>query len=129
MYELTVGEYEDTQSLGTFETRESALVALGEHVLTHDGLGYLYPHITQVATDHTDVVSNVAREIKARWAAKEATAAVEYLAEHRERLVNAAAELSGMGSARSLTTTDGARLAGKADGVELALSYLDEITR
>ena len=48
MFELTIGEYEDTQVLGTFETRDAALIALGQYVIDHDGIGYVYPHITEV---------------------------------------------------------------------------------
>lgn len=33
MYRLTVGEYEDTVEIGTFETREEAVYALGEYAL------------------------------------------------------------------------------------------------
>lgn len=44
MFELTIHEYEDTQVLGTFETREQALLALGEYVLEH-GDEVLHPHI------------------------------------------------------------------------------------
>ena len=49
MYELTIGEYEDTQVLGMFETRDEALITLGQYVMAHGReIGALYPAITPI---------------------------------------------------------------------------------
>jgi hypothetical protein len=53
--------------------------------------------------------------------------AKDFAAELRERLVKADATLSRMSAERGEGTS--ARIDGKAEGVRLALSYLDEMTR
>lgn len=48
LYELTIHEYEDTQTLGVFKTREEARMALGDYVLENDPGYLLYPAITEI---------------------------------------------------------------------------------
>jgi hypothetical protein len=48
MFELTIGEYEDMQVLGTFQTRQLALQALGQYVLDHPFDGSLHPHVIEL---------------------------------------------------------------------------------
>lgn len=46
-FELMLGEYEDGQSLGCFDTRDEALIALGTYALEHPGES-LHPSIIEV---------------------------------------------------------------------------------
>mgnify|MGYP000579506418 CR=1 FL=1 len=48
MFELTIYEYEDTQVIGTYETRDAALIALGQWFLDHGDAQLVYPRITEV---------------------------------------------------------------------------------
>jgi hypothetical protein len=49
MFQLTIGEYEDTQVLGQFGTENEALIALGRYVMAHGReVGALYPNITPI---------------------------------------------------------------------------------
>ena len=54
-------------------------------------------------------------------------AALDAAADYRERLVQAVARLEGLAPNAQRFSPD--RLRGKAEGVRLALSYLDEMTR
>lgn len=48
-YELAIGEYEDVQALGQYDTEDEALIALGRYVMAHGReVGALYPSITPI---------------------------------------------------------------------------------
>lgn len=58
------------------------------------------------------------------------TAALPHLlADHRERLVKASAEIAAMADQQKDMGNSYFRLCGKQQGLDLALSYLDEMTR
>lgn len=48
MFELTVGEYGDEKHIGEYETRDQALIALGQYALEHGDAQFLCPHINEI---------------------------------------------------------------------------------
>lgn len=48
MFELTIYKYDDEQVLGRFETREAAVLALGEWFLEHGEAILVHPRVREV---------------------------------------------------------------------------------
>jgi hypothetical protein len=48
MFEATIFEYEDTIVLGTFETRDQAVRAIGEFMLENGDIQFPRPQVTEV---------------------------------------------------------------------------------
>jgi hypothetical protein len=52
-YELTVGEYEDTELIGVYATEDEALRSLGRYVLAHQGES-IHAHISPACPPPTE---------------------------------------------------------------------------